>query len=411
MSQPPGLKADGASRRAALTTSGVHTAWIVVALLGAVAVLPMFVIDFQRLFLPTAIDAAAVEQDYWAFYAGARAAWTGLEGNLHDPAVMAEYLGAPTTLLWLYPPTILPILAPFGPLPYALVKVLWVVLALGSSTALVKLVTGSYRAAALVVLSPLGWASLYVGQVGAVFGLWLVAGLTQANRRPHLAGACIALLTVKPQYGLLVIPFLVVTRAWRALGTAAVLGVGLHLGTWLLFGSRAWDWFLTSVGEGSNASFALTRGHNGRITALDAGGAVGVTLQGQWLVWGAVLAAALAGLVILRRRASPELLLAYVLAATVCVAPYFWLYDYFVLYAALLVVVVRAPHPTPLQIGVISAAWFAPAVPFFSESTMVPAFLWPLNLLAAVLIFRMGMARSQVAAPMPPAMAPGGSPA
>lgn len=347
-------------------------------------------LSFGRLFLPTGLGGDAAQQDYWAFYGGARAAWSGLPANPYDPSVFEAYVGAPSTLFWLYPPTMFLLLAPFAALSYGAAKLAWVILTLGCTVLLARLATGYFRLFPALLASPVAWLCLFVGQLGAVFGLWLVAGLSLARSRPVLAGACIALLTVKPPYGLLVVPFLLLARAWKALATAAALGAVFHLGSWAIFGSRSWHWFLQSAGTGTLANFLEPAGYTSRVTLRDAAAALGFSLPGVWLFYVLLLALASAALFVLVRRASFEFQVAFALAAAGVIAPYFFIYDYYPLYAAILMVAVRAPRIPAIHALIFGAIWLSPLSIFWTPATVIPAILWTLNGLGALAVFHLG---------------------
>lgn len=366
---------------------------VVVVLLWALAVLPILagLVEprlLERLLLPSGIGPGYIQQDWWAFYGGARAGWDGAAMNPWDAELFDAYVGAPTRLLWLYPPTMLLLLAPFGALPFGAAKVAWVGACIGASVLLARVAAGTYRRSALVALSPAGWVALFVGQLGAVFGLWLAAGLRLSRARPLAAGACLTLVAVKPQYGLLVIPFLAAAGAWKALRNAAILSLALAGASWLVFGGRAWRWFLESLAEGAGSSYLQAVGHPVRINAVNALAGAGIPTPPAWALYGFLWCVAVAGLVRLRDRTSLELLAAYALAASVCVAPYFLVYDYFPMYGAILLVRTEAPRLPAWHGALHLAVWLAPLAPFFLVSPLAPTLLWPLNVLCAGAIFR-----------------------
>lgn len=364
--------------------------------LGLLAILPFLagLIEFrllERMFLPLEISPESIQQDYWAFYGGARAGWTGVAANPYHPDTFAGYVGTPSRLLWLYPPVLLLLLAPFGALSYGASKVLWVGSALIASIVLARLTLGTFRRSLLVAFSPLGWASLFIGQFSAFFGLLLVVALRFARSRPVLAGACIALLTVKPQYGLLVIPFLVLTRSWKALRVATAFTLLLILLSGMVYGWRIWEWYFQAMIQGAPADYVRQRGSPVRITFLNALAATGLPAPPEWLAYGLLLILAAAGLLRIRDR-DAGLKVAYVLAASSCIAPYFFVYDYFLLYGGILLAVSAGRRLAWWHAPVFLAIWLSPVVPlFFFVDPVVPAVLWPMNVLGTLAIFRLAM--------------------
>jgi hypothetical protein len=63
--------------------------------------------------------------------------------------------------------------------------------------------------------------SLRIGHFTQIMALAALCGLLMSDRRPVVAGVCIALLALKPQYLPVPLMYLLVTRNWRAFGTAA----------------------------------------------------------------------------------------------------------------------------------------------------------------------------------------------
>lgn len=357
------------------------------AVAGSLVMLAMFALHFARIFLPAEISAGDAQQDYAAFYGAARAALAGAGGNLYDPQVFQDAIGAETTLLWLYPPPMLFALAPFGLIPYGAAKLLWAAAALGAAFAIGRLASGGGLPGVLTAVSPASFAALYVGQVSAVFALMLAAGLVMARKRPIIAGLCFALLTIKPQYGLLVIPFLIAMRAWRAMGAAVIFSIVMIGLSAFVFGAEMWRAFFESLLNGVHASYYQSAGHPGRITLSDAVKAAGLPAPPAIVLYGPLFAAAVTGLFTIARRAPLALVVAFTLAASALICPYLFVYDYFIFSAAILIV---AGYTSALKTSfayVLMAVWFAPIVPFIGGAPVTPAILWPLSAAATGVIF------------------------
>ncbi|MEM9496121.1 MAG: glycosyltransferase family 87 protein [Pseudomonadota bacterium] len=352
----------------------------------SVMVLIMAAMHFSRLFLPEAPGAGIHGQDYPAFYAAARAALSGVSANLYDPAVFQQAVGAETPLLWLYPPPMLFALAPFGLLPYGAAKLLFVAISLTAAYAIGRLATGSRIVGALTAISPAGFATLFVGQVSAVFGLLIVAGVLLAKRHPLIAGACFALLTVKAQYGLLVIPFLILERAWKALGAASFFTIVLVIASASVFGVDMWRDFFQSLVNGVHAAYYDSGGHAGRITASDAIKAAGFAAPSAALLYGLLFVIAVIGMARLRQAPAP-LRAAFFLAASAVICPYLFVYDYFIFSGAVLLIAANRKEIEPLHVYALAGLWFAPLVPFIAGSPLTPAFLWPATVVGVIVIY------------------------
>jgi hypothetical protein len=369
---------------------------------GSVVMLSLIGIHVAHIFLPGEISGGEAQQDYAAFYGAAKAALAGAAADIYDPQTFQQAIGAETTLLWLYPPPMLFALAPFGLLPYGAAKILWVLIGLGAAFAIGRTTTGARLPAALLAISPASFAALYVGQVSAVFALLLTVGLMLSTKRPLLAGACFALLTIKAQYGLMVIPFLIAMRAWKAMAAAAIFSIVMIGLSALVFGADMWRAFFDSLLNGVHASYYQSGGHPGRVTLSDAFKAAGLAAPPALALYGPLIAAAVAGLFVIARRAPAPLVVAYTLAASALVSPYLFVYDYFMFNAAILIVAATTPSIKPHFAYALIAVWFAPIAPFIGGSPATPAFLWPLSALATAVLFL--MARESFAKPAPAAV-------
>ncbi len=358
-------------------------------LLASAALLVFMGIHFARLFLPGDIVVGDGQQDYAAFYGAGQFALSGEAGNLYDPAVFQSAIGAETTLLWLYPPPMLFLLAPFALAPYGLAKVLWVAAMIACAFGIGHLASGANSWGVMTAVSPAAFATLFVGQVSAFFALLLTAGMLLSEKRPILAGACFAILTVKPQYGLLVVPFLIVTRAWRTIASAGIFSLLMVLISAAMFGADMWRDFFESLVNGVHAAYYQSGGHPGRITLSDAIKAIGLTAPPAWALYPPLIAAAIAGLIILANRAPRPLLVAYTLAASALVCPYLFVYDFFLYNAAILIAATQLPALKPVYAYVIAALWFAPIAPFIGGSTLTPALLWPATAIGVVVLYRL----------------------
>ncbi len=153
--------------------------------------------------------------------------------------------GAPIGVrFWAYPPHSLLLAWPFGLLPFYAALTLW------SALGLAVLALGCRRLGlnalevAIVLVSPAAVLCLHYGQTGNLAtGLLLMALAPRRGREAGAVGAA-ALLTMKPQMGLLLPLFWLAERRWRAiLWTSAATLVMLGL-AWLFFGHQVWTDFI-----------------------------------------------------------------------------------------------------------------------------------------------------------------------
>ncbi|HUF88344.1 MAG TPA: glycosyltransferase family 87 protein [Thermohalobaculum sp.] len=274
--------------------------------------------------------------DFVAFWAAARLALAGQPLAAFDPAALfaaAELAGeAPKNLLWLYPPGFLALIAPLGALPH---WAAWSVFVLVSAAALARAarapaagLPGGWR---LMVVSPLLLMGVFdIGQTSALWAAALIAALWSLRQgRPAMAGLCIALLTLKPQLGLLIPVALAADRQWRTIGWATGFAAIILLASTLLFGAAYWPQFLAALAEvtdrleaGTSSMTKLVSFYGfARMSGLGHGAAL-------WIQWPAAVAlAAAVAWVWSRRDTGPDLKAALLCAAIPLATPYAYYYE------------------------------------------------------------------------------------
>lgn len=356
-----------------------------IGLIATLAWLIFFGVNAETLFWPGPLEET-MRQDYPAFFVGAQAGISGSAEGLYDPESMQSALGTQTGLLWLYPPTMLILLAPLGLLPFWALKLIIVPLMLLIIFGLCRWAAGSRLIGILGIVSPASFAILHTGQIAALFALLFAGGLVNSRDRPVLSGLCLGLLTIKPQYGLLVIPFLIAMKAWKAMGWAAVVAFAIAGLSVLIYGLSAWIDFFASIREGAHAEFVASSGHPGRYTAADALMALGLESFPSVLVYGGLLT--LAGLAMFRLagQVSTRTLAAFTMLATAATSPYLLMYDFLFVHISVLVIAASVPRISAWHAVPLVALWFVPLGPYiaaFFQGTgaYVPAVAWPLTAL------------------------------
>jgi len=96
----------------------------------------------------------------------------------------------------------------------------------------------------VILLSPAVFINTLLGQNGTFISALLIMGLYHAPKKPVLAGICIGLMTVKPQFGVLLPFLLIASRNWTAFISASVTALGMVILTSLFFGFDVWSNFL-----------------------------------------------------------------------------------------------------------------------------------------------------------------------
>ena len=276
--------------------------------------------------------------DLLAFLAAARLAVAGQAATAYDwgafQLAQAAVLGTGPEAIggalgWLNPPHFFLAVLPLAPFGYGWAWLVWVV------------ATGLLLAAAAWSVVPRGWAPVAVlaapsalltasvGQNGLLVAALFAWTFALLDRRPALAGIALGLLTVKPQFGLLLPLLLLLTGRWRVFAVAVAVALAAIALSWAAFGTQAWLAFLPSLG--GNADRMLGGEVSPRIQSVHAflarlGAQAGLAAAGHALVAVAVVALVLR--VWLRRPEGPEEpRAAAAIAASFLLTPYVWGYD------------------------------------------------------------------------------------
>ncbi len=225
--------------------------------------------------------------DFYSRWAGVRAFWMeGLNpyGEEASLAIQIGIYGRPVAEgedpgYFAYPFYTVFLLAPLAPLDYAWAEAIWLVLleaALVAALILLLDLFGWQPGPMLLGVSVLWTLFFYpaargilLGQPGiAVYFLEVLALWALAKGREGLAGAALALSTIKPQMGFLFVPFLLLwglrARRWRLLGWFTGLWGGLMLLSLLVLPSWLGDWIeqvgrYTSYTAIGSPAWVLTR--------------------------------------------------------------------------------------------------------------------------------------------------------
>jgi alpha-1,2-mannosyltransferase len=185
------------------------------------------------------IDVLGPGTDWLAFYGAGRAYLDGRLGLIFDPTVFTAYLNTdfgwwltqPLAFRpWVYPPSFLLLLVPFAMLSLAGSYLLFELAS--AATLLVALAVGSDRSEArwAVVASAFlcfGAAhNVMQGQNSFLTAALLIGGWRAIRFSPGLGGALLGVLTIKPQFVVLVPVALIGAREWKALAAAILAAAG-----------------------------------------------------------------------------------------------------------------------------------------------------------------------------------------
>lgn len=312
-----------------------------------------------------AAGGAALHIDFVAFWAAAKLALAGEAISAFDPQtlVAAQSLapdGAWDTYFWQYPPGFHLLIAPLGLLGFSAAFAVFSAVAIG----LYILALGGWArpvpgGLALAVAAPPVAFVLVTGNASLLWAAALLCALSLLARgRPRGAGAMIALLTLKPQLGLLIPVALIAGRHWRALlwaaaATAAVVAV-FGVGYWTeFFRAMARTTGLFEV-HGANAVTMITWYAFARQFGAGHETALAVQMLSLAAAAGAV------GLLWSRRGVAMDLKIAGLCLATLISTPYAYQYE-------LVLAVVAALFLARVGVGTsapgrawLMALWFLP---------------------------------------------------
>jgi hypothetical protein len=280
-------------------------------------------------------DGGRIGGDYSTFWVAGRTALDGDAALLYDTdsfrSMMQEAFGADYGgFRWLYPPHWLTVLAPFAALPFTLSYLAFVVLTLGLFLLVAYRVSRDLPFVLLLLATPAMLVTALFGQNGFLISAIIIAALFLESRRGKLTGVLVGLLTLKPQFGL-VLPFaLAALRSWRAIAVAAATSIVLVVLSAALFGIDPWIAWIKGIGTGSSDVMA-TRNEDylGLQISVHAGlrllGASEMAAAaGQGLAILTAIGLAIAGM----RRAAPARLKAcLIVACSYLATPYGMIYD------------------------------------------------------------------------------------
>lgn len=322
--------------------------------------------------------------DYINLFAAGALAAAGRAAEIYDPAsfMAFEQTLIPANIglrLWAYPPTSLLLAVPFGLLPYLTGLAVWSLLGLGVLAVGGRRVGLSWLDAGLLVLSPAAMTCVYFGQTGNMaIGLLLIA---LGARRPADRGSALAaaLLTVKPQLGILLPVLWAIQRRFVLIAVTAgllTLFAGMSL---VAFGPQLW---LDYAGRTLPALNELERNGSGAFTAMIPSVFMALRILAgdpqlaQWVHLAVAVVVVALAVWRLTRTGDKLQQSAILLAAAALVTPYIHIYDLAGVVAAGLLWLngtAGGAMPTRIAAGAaVVAAWALPMVTLAGNEAGVP---------------------------------------
>ncbi len=191
--------------------------------------------------------------DFDAFWSAARIAVSQGARAAYDNAVIEAFerahthLGAPGYLAFYYPPSFLLLCLPLALLPYVASLALFEAMQAALLWPTLKRIAGAGWGWLPVLATPGFAMNVFSGQNGGLSASCLAFALLTLDRNPWLGGACLGLLSCKPQLAACVPVALLAARRWRAALAAGGVAAALAGLATLVLGPGAWAGFLANA--------------------------------------------------------------------------------------------------------------------------------------------------------------------
>jgi alpha-1,2-mannosyltransferase len=256
------------------------------------------------------------------------------------------------------------IILPLAMLPYAWSLIAWTVTTFATYLGVMWKIDPERDALWLAIAFPGAMVNLTNGQNGFLTLALLGGAILLLERRPILAGVLFGLICYKPQYGILVPIFLLVTGRWRAFASASITVIAFAGLSIAMFGAKTWLAFFNSISF--TRRIVIEQGGPGFDKMQSAFGAArlwGFSVATAYGFQSAVsLIAALVVIRIWRRTAEFDLHAAALATGALLITPYMMDYDLVVLALpiAWLALEGRRSGFLPWEKSILAFSWFLP---------------------------------------------------
>jgi len=347
-----------------------------------------------------------VGRDFLNTWLGGRSAFLGgpapwFDFRIYNEA-LRQILGIPyPEVYWSYPPHLVLLVWPLGLMPYLPAYIAWGAVGIGLYLFVCSGAIPRERLV-FVAVAPGIAVCLFFGQNGFYTAALLIGGLLCRERRPVLSGVLFGILTIKPQFGLLLPVVLLLERRWATIASAVITTATLVALTAMLFGWNIWIEFwqkvvpqqiwLTATSDGLLFSMVASPFYGARLIDLPMG--VAWALQ--------YLAAALAFAAVVWtywRRRDPALSLALFVTATFLFTPYILNYDMVVFGFVVALLRDRADN-TMRDHYLLIAVWTLPVTMMLAVVGRIPLAPIVLVVFAARLVWRLAQSDGHQVRPL-----------
>lgn len=343
-----------------------------------IALMPMLIVVQAQLW-PDANwvvgNGSFVGVDFTNYWLGGRLAVEGQINVLYNLDAYNAHrfeIFSPSTHLFVfsYPPNILPLLVPFGLLPYGPALAVWSVAGIVAFAFAASNWDAdrnrNWLSVLVIVSAPVLWNNIFHGQLALWLTVLFVVGLRLTPTHPVVGGILIGLLTIKPQLGILLPIILLSERRWIAILSATLTAIALASASVIWFGWDSWSLYLVNIVPVQESFlYELRDRYYGLLSVSAYGGLVhaGVSfasaLVAHFIIAAAVVLTALRYL--FDCNVSWPLKVAITATATVLVPPYMLAYDLAIPIAAITwYLTSRTLSPTRLEQLMMVSVWIIP---------------------------------------------------
>gem|GEM_PF-1187016 len=283
----------------------------------------------------------------------------------------AQWLSKPLEFRpWAYPSSFLLLLLPFAPMGFFGSYLAFQAISAGLMAFVVRVNAASAASAGLVLaialLSPGAAFNVIYGQLGFLIVALIVGGLGLLETRPVLSGLVLGLLTMKPQFCILVPLALIAAGQWRALWAAGSSALAIAVVSGLVFGWDLWmRWYPVIIENLVNPNAKWIE--YGRLWGNSVYACVYLLGAPPWLASAiqflAIIVAAGSVVLAFRSRLSVMEKTAVLLAATILAAPHCGPYDQVLLVVAAVYWLMAQGPSQPMWCWIlVFMIWLVPAV-------------------------------------------------
>lgn len=329
--------------------------------------------------------------DFAVFWVAGRLALTGDARGIYDWPWFLEFaatqlhLDLSPGLVWRNPPHFLFVAIPISVLAIEWSWAIWNFATLGSLLWIVWKVVPSGRQALVVALSPASILCALLGQNGFLTAVLATLAMLWLDRRPTGSGLCIALLTYKPHFGVVLPVLLLFSRRYRTFLAACVGSVALVGLSAAAFGPDSWVAFAQSLTRGAadlsgdrsgGADFYFYHSVHAAVVLFGGGSALAWTLH----LTVAIAATAIAARFWVRSAgADGDLRAVATFAAMMLATPYVFAYDQ-VLVAVAASFIARTAARTggwlKGELLLTAVAWLLPVLAFLGPALFAGPLAW-----------------------------------